>query len=339
MSKKWFVLTGLAVLALVAGLAAYVDYRVFLDTPVKVPDQGMQFTIPPGASIAGIARRLEDRQVIRSSFYLQIYARLEGLAPRIQAGEYVIAPDTTPRALLEQWVAGRVIQYGLTIVEGWTFQQMLEAVANHQKIDQSLQGLNEGEIMARLGHPGQHPEGRFFPDTYHFPAGTSDLTFLRRAYQAMETHLNQAWENRAPDLPLQTPYEALILASIIEKETGLAGERRQIAGVFIRRLKIGMPLQTDPTVIYGMGDAYEGSIRKRDLQTDTPYNTYTRRGLPPTPIALPGADSLAAAVNPAAGTALYFVARGDGGHVFSDTLQEHNRAVRKYILNRQVREQ
>lgn len=332
MSKKWSLVMGLGVLALIGGFAVYLDYRIFLDTPVEVPDQGMQFTISPGASIAGIAQRLEGQGVIRSSFYLQVYARLKGLAPRIQAGEYAISPDSTPRVMVEQWVAGRVIQYVLTIVEGWTFQQMLEAVANHEKIEQSLRGLDGSEIMARLGHPGEHPEGRFFPDTYHFPAGTRDLTFLKRAYQAMEKRLNQVWENRAPGLPLKNPYQALILASIIEKETGLASERRQIAGVFVRRLKKGMPLQTDPTVIYGMGESYEGFIRKRDLRTDTSYNTYTRRGLPPTPIALPGADSLAAAVNPAVGTALYFVARGDGGHVFSDTLREHNRAVRKYIL-------
>ena len=198
----------------------------------------------------------------------------------------------------------------------------------------TLDGVDDAELMQRLERPGQHPEGWFLPDTYHFPRGTRDIVVLRRALQAMERHLEQNWERRRPDLPLDSPYEALILASIVEKETGIPEERARIAGVFVRRLERGMRLQTDPTVIYGMGDAFDGNIRRRDLRTDTPYNTYTRGGLPPTPIALPSAEAVTAVMHPAAGEALYFVSRGDGSHVFSATLQEHNRAVRRYQLNR-----
>ncbi len=324
----------LLVAVLLVGFALYVDYRTFLETPLTVPEQGLEFQVPPGSSVAGLARDLEDRGALRSALYLRAYARLTGQASRIQAGEYTIAPGATPRTLLTQWVAGRVIQYALTVVEGWTFRQMLEAVHAHPKLRHTLEGLDAAAVMERLGQPGEHPEGRFFPDTYHFPAGTTDVEFLRRAYQAMERRLEQVWAERAADLPIKTPYEALILASIIEKETAVPEERKDVAGVFARRLRKGMRLQTDPTVIYGLGEDFDGNIRRRDLTTDTPYNTYTRQGLPPTPIALPGAGALAAAVNPASGSALYFVARGDGGHVFSDTLAEHNRAVRKYQLQR-----
>ena len=211
---------------------------------------------------------------------------------------------------------------------------MMEAVRHHPKIQQTLEGLSDAEIMDRLGHPDENPEGRFFPDTYHFPRGTTDVVFLQRAYATMARRLDEAWRQRAPDLPLKTPYQALILASIIEKETGLPEERPAIAGVFIRRLRKGMRLQTDPTVIYGLGESCDGELRRRDLRRDTPYNTYVHKGLTPTPIALPGAGSLRAAVNPAPGDALYFVATGNGGHVFSNTLKEHNRAVRKYQLRR-----
>ena len=314
--------------------AVYRDYRAFLDTPLLIPQTGVEFTLPAGESIRLTAHRLQEQGILRSSLYLQVYARLGGLAHRLKAGEYLLKPGTTPRTLLEQIVAGRVIQYPLTIVEGWTFRRLLEAVASHPKLQHTLAGLNEADIMARLGYPGQHPEGRFFPDTYYFPAGTSDVAFLKRAYAKLERHLQKAWEQRSPDLPLKTPYEALILASIIEKETALPAERWQVAGVFVRRLQKGMLLQTDPTVIYGLGDRFDGNLHKQDLLADTPYNTYTRFGLPPTPIALPGAASIAAAVAPVAGNALYFVATGEGGHVFSRTLEEHNHWVRLYQLNR-----
>ncbi len=240
----------------------------------------------------------------------------------------------TALQLLQQMVDGEVIQHTLTLVEGWSFKQVMVALRAHHAIRATLQGLTAAEIMSRLGYAGQHPEGRFFPDTYHFPKATSDIEFLRRAYSAMAERLEQEWVAREPDLPLKSAYEALILASIIEKESAVSAERAEIAGVFIRRLNKGMRLQTDPTVIYGMGEAYDGNIRRRDLRHDTPYNTYTRKGLPPTPIAMPGGEAIHAALHPASAESLYFVARGDGTHYFSATLEEHNRAVRKYQLKR-----
>lgn len=285
----------------------------------------------PGTGIGDIARELRRQPgLARPAFYLQAFVRLNGFAPRLQAGEYAIAPGATPRSLIEHIVAGRVIQHALVVVEGWTFKRLRQALAEHPKIAQTLQNVSDAEIMARLGRPGQHPEGRFFPDTYRFPSGLTDEAFLRRALAAMDRRLSEAWERRAPGLSLREPYQALILASIVEKETALPEERPAIAGVFERRLRKGMPLQTDPTVIYSLGDAFDGDLRRRDLAADTPYNTYLRKGLPPTPIALPGAESLAATVNPAAGDALYFVATGEGGHAFSATLEEHNRAVKRY---------
>ena len=319
---------------LFGGLALYAGYRHFLAQPLAIPAEGMPLVVPPGSSVANLARQLEDQGVIGSALLLQVYARLSGTATRIKTGEYLIEPGTRPAAFMEQLVEGRVIQYALTIVEGWTFRQMLAAVRGHEKLEHTLDGLDGAAIMARLGAPGEHPEGRFFPDTYYFPLGTSDLAFLKRAFKTMEAQLSRSWTSRVDDLPLRKPYEALIVASIIEKETGLNSERREIAGVFIRRLRKGMPLQTDPTVIYALGEAFDGNLRRRDLKIDSPYNTYENKGLPPTPIALPGQASLDAAVNPAPGDSLYFVADGSGGHVFSSTLQEHNRAVRRYQLNR-----
>jgi UPF0755 protein len=327
------VLVALAVVVASVGFYFYRDYRLFLDTPLTVPSAGFTFDIHRGDSITVVARRLEQDGVARSALYLQVHAHLGQLALRIKTGEYAVEAGMTPRVLLERIVAGRVVQHALTVVEGWTFQQMRTALAAHPKIEHTLAGLSDDDIMAQLGHPGLHPEGRFFPDTYHFPKGTADLAFLRRAFNALQQRLQQAWENRQPHLPLQNPEEGLILASIIEKETALPSERREIAGVFIRRLQAGMLLQTDPTVIYGLGKAFDGNLRRADLRRDTPYNTYTRRGLPPTPIALPGAESIAAAVDPALGDTLYFVAKGDGSHVFSRTLEEHNRWVRRYQLN------
>ncbi len=327
-------LLALTALALIFGPALYIihaDYRAFLDTPLGVPVGGLVLELKPGMGVADLARELRRQPgLLRSALYLQAYARLNRLALRLKVGEYAIAPGVTPRGLLEQIVAGRVIQYSLTVVEGWTFRQLRWALAEHPKLRQTLREASDAEIMARLGRPGEHPEGRFFPDTYHFPAGATDEMFLRRALAAMDHQLDEAWRRRSPDSPLTDPYQALILASIVEKETALPAERPEVAGVFARRLRRGMLLQTDPTVIYGLGDAFDGNLRRADLTRDTPYNTYTQKGLPPTPIALPGAGALAAAVNPASGDALYFVASGEGGHVFSRTLDEHNRAVRQY---------
>jgi UPF0755 protein len=289
--------------------------------------------VKPGSGIADLARELQRQPgLLRSVLYLEAHVRLNGLAPRLKAGEYAITPGLTPRALIDRIVAGRVIQYPLTVVEGWTFRQLRQALAAQPKLVQTLQGSSNAEVMARLGRAGEHPEGRFLPDTYHFPAGFTDEAFLRRALAAMDRRLAEVWSRRAPDVPLSDPYQALILASIIEKETAVPAERPDIAGVFARRLRKGMRLQTDPTVIYGLGEAFDGDLRRQDLAADTPYNTYTHNGLPPTPIALPGSDSLNAAVNPAPGDSLYFVADGQGGHVFSATLEEHNRAVRRYQL-------
>ena len=326
----------LAALILIFGPALYMvyaDYQAFLDTPLGVPAAGLMLELKPGSGIAGLARQLRQQPgLLRSALYLQAYARLHGLAPRLKAGEYALQAGDTPRLLLGRIVAGRVIQYPLTVVEGWTFRQLRQALAAHPKIVQTLGEASDAEVMARLGRPGLFPEGRFFPDTYHFPAGTTDVAFLHRALAALDQQLATVWARRATDLPLENPEQVLILASIVEKETGLPAERPQIAGVFLRRLRLGMPLQTDPTVIYGLGAAYDGNLRRRDLSTDTPYNTYTRKGLPPTPIALPSAAALAATVEPDPGEALYFVATGEGGHVFSRTLEEHNRAVRRYQL-------
>lgn len=325
----------LAALMLVLGSALYIvyaDYRAFLDTPLGPPAAGWVLEVKPGMGSGDIARELRRQPgLLRSALYLEAYARLNGLASRLKAGEYAVNPGLTPRGLLDQIVAGRVIQYPLTVVEGWTFGQLRQALAEHPKIVHTLGDASDDEIMARLGRAGQHPEGKFFPDTYHFPAGTTDAAFLKRALTTMDRQLADAWSRRAPDLPFSDPEQALVLASILEKETGLAAERPEIAGVFVRRLRKGMPLQADPTVIYGLGPAFDGDLRRQDLTTDTPYNTYTRKGLPPTPIALPSANALHAAVQPAPGDALYFVASGQGGHVFSATLEDHHRAVQQYL--------
>jgi UPF0755 protein len=254
------------------------------------------------------------------------------MACRIQSGEYELRSGLTPSRLLELLTSGKVIQHAVTLVEGRTFRQGLAALAADPVLADDLSGRTDEEIMARIGRPGEHPEGRLFPDTYYFPRGTTASDLVRRAYARMETVLQQEWEGRAPGLPMQTPYEALILASIVEKETGLSSERAQVAGVFVRRLSQGMKLQTDPTVIYGLGDTFNGNIRRFDLTGDTPYNTYVRAGLPPTPIAMPGQEAIRAVLHPAAGDSLYFVAKGDGSHAFSATLEEHNRAVRQYQL-------
>ncbi|MDH3899409.1 MAG: endolytic transglycosylase MltG, partial [Gammaproteobacteria bacterium] len=253
-------------------------------------------------------------------------------ARRLQTGEYKLMPDMTPASLLEALTSGDVIQHALVIVEGQTFHEVLETMRRSDVLQQTLGESDASDLMVRLGHAGEHPEGRFLPDTYHFPGGTTDVAFLGRAYNAMAEELAAAWDKRDEGLPFSTPYEALILASIVEKETGQADERPLIAGVFVQRLRKGMRLQTDPTVIYGMGEEYDGNIRRRDLLADTPYNTYTRNGLPPTPIAMPGRHAIDAVMHPQEDGNLYFVARGDGSHYFSRTLKVHEQAVKKFQL-------
>ena len=281
-----------------------------------------------------VARDLEAAGIIKDARYLKWYGRYTGQANRIRAGEYRLTDTLVPDDLLALLVSGKSVNYSLTLLEGWNIRQVRAAVAAHEALEQTLEGVDNEELMNLLGLPGVHAEGQFFPDTYQFTRGMSDLEFLRRAQRTLDRELATAWAQKAEDIPLNSPYEALILASIVEKETGQASERAQIAGVFARRLRKGMKLQTDPTVIYGMGERFDGNIRRKDLREDTPYNTYVHTGLPPTPIAMPGRGALQAAVNPAPGKAIYFVAKGDGTHAFSTTLAEHNAAVRKYQLKR-----
>ena len=325
-------LAAVCALGAVAAGAGLLHFHAWSEQPLHQDDAPRTIEIPRGTSVQGIAARLEAEGLLEYPLYLRIQARLQGIAARLQSGEYAVPAGMTPPELLERMARGQVIQHRFTLVEGRTFKQLRAALEANPKITNTLIGKDDGVVMEALGAPDLHPEGRFLPETYSFARGTRDVDILRRALHAMQAELEKAWSDRRDDLPLEGPEDALILASIIERETGAPEERARVAGVFIRRLEKGMRLQTDPTVIYGMGDAYDGRIRTRDLRTDTPYNTYTRHGLPPTPIAMPGTASLRAAVNPEPGEALYFVSRGDGTHVFSRTLEEHNRAVRRYIL-------
>jgi len=287
--------------------------------------------VPPGSNFTRIVRTLETAGILSGANDLLRYARLKGLANLIKAGEYEVPVGLRARELLQLLISGRVRYHQVTLVEGWTLLQALQALQAHPAITPVLDANDAAALQAAFGSTS-YPEGRVFPETYTFTRGTSDLTVLQQAQLMMQQQLDALWPDRDPNLPLATPDEALILASIIEKETGAAGERAEIAGVFIRRLQLNMRLQTDPTVIYGIGAAFDGNLTRAHLQTDTPYNTYTRNGLPPTPIALPGRASLEASLHPAAGDTLYFVARGDGSHYFSRTLAEHEQAVRQYQL-------
>jgi len=327
-------LIGFAILLLsFAGGWLAMDYKHYVSTPLPIAEPGYHHVIAAGTSLKRFSTDLHRSGILPHPFYFKWMARFAGDSQAIQAGEYLFAPGITPLQLLQQVVSGAVVQHAFTIVEGWTFAQLLEALRHDDVIAHTLDDLNPEQVMQRLGYVGQYPEGRFLPDTYHFPRNTTDVAFLQRAYQAMSDLLNTEWAQRDQDLPYETPYEALTMASIIEKETALPEERSEIAGVFVRRLKRGMRLQTDPTVIYGLGDHFDGNLRRRDLSSDSPYNTYMHSGLPPTPIALPGRASLHAALHPAAGDAIYFVSRGDGSHVFSATLEAHNKAVRRYQID------
>lgn len=288
------------------------------------------YEVRTGTSVRELARELYADGVLPDRHSLVLLALLRGDQRRIRAGEYLFESGISEWGILDKLVAGKSVTYPFLIPEGWTFKEILAAMAGAHRLQRTLTGLSPGEIMARLGHPGMNPEGRFYPDTYTYTAETTDLAILRQAFDKMQKVLAREWADRDPDLPYKTPYDALIMASIVEKETGAARERPEIAGVFINRLHQRMRLQTDPTVIYGMGDRFDGNLRKRDLHHDTPYNTYTRGGLPPTPIAMPGEAAIHASLHPAKTGALYFVSRGDGSHVFSVTLEEHNRAVAHY---------
>jgi UPF0755 protein len=314
----------------------YMQYQRFADAPITGLVQATQIDVPIGANLPVIVNLLDERGLRPGNpYFWRLLARELGVAGKLHAGEYALDAGMTPRTLLKKMAAGEVVQHRFTIVEGWTFAQLRAALAQDATLQQTLGGVDDAELMRRLGDADLLPEGAFLPETYSYVKGMNDVDVLRRAREAMKKMLAQLWPDRAADTPLKTPYEALTLASIVEKETGRAEERPQIARVFLSRLKLGMKLQTDPTVIYGMGASYNGNIRRRDLDTDTPYNTYTRAGLPPTPIALPGKAALVAVVHPAETEALYFVARGNGSHEFSATLEAHNRAVAKYQLHRQ----
>ena len=299
-------------------------------------DEAVTIDLKPGSSIRTLSKQLQSHNLLEHPDYFLAWGRLTGKATRLQAGEYIFMPGQALSELIDDMVNGRVRQYSLTLVEGWTFREFLDALAANDAIEHTLKDASYEEIMTALGFEGEHPEGRFFPDTYFIHNNTRDTALLQRAYQQMDMHLNMLWQERDDGLPLKTPYEALILASIVEKESAVAEERPVIAGVFINRLRKGMRLQTDPTVIYGLGDAYDGDIRFRDLRTDTPYNTYTRKGLTPTPIAMPGLGALKAVMHPAETESLYFVATGDGSgrHVFSSNLEDHEKAVDKYQRKR-----
>ena len=330
---------GLILLALLAAAGAlaygWIGFSRFSQSPLSVQGAGQSLDVGRGSSLKEIVAQLHAQGVTAAHpLYWRLLAEQLRVSGRLHAGEYALAPGMTPRDLLSNMAAGKVLQRNFTIVDGWTFRDLRQALTKADKLRQDGAALDDASVMEKIGAAGEMPEGRFLPETYAYVKGDSDLDILRRAHAAMSKTLDGLWAQRDKDLPLVSPYEALILASIVEKETGRADERPRIAGVFVRRLRTHMLLQTDPTVIYGMGESYAGNIHKSDLTTDTPYNTYTRPGLPPTPIALPGRPALEAALHPASGSELYFVSRGDGSHVFSSSLEEHNRNVACYQLKR-----
>lgn len=334
---RWGIGVSCLLLLAAAALAGWgwLHFQRFADAPAASGQAEARVRIERGDGFATVLRQLRAAGIDAGhDVEWRLLARQMDAAGRLKVGEYSLEPGLTPRDVLQRMRDGRVLQYRVTLVEGWNIRQLRAALAAAEPLEHETGGLDDAALMAALGQPGQHPEGRFLPETYLYQRGDSDLDVLRRAHAAMEQALAQAWASRAPDVPLKSAEEALVLASIVEKETGQARERPQIAGVFARRLRKGMLLQTDPTVIYGMGSSYVGNIRKRDLTTDTPYNTYTRAGLPPTPIAMPGRAALQAAVDPAPGDALYFVSRNDGSHVFSATYAEHSAAVDCYQRRR-----
>jgi len=304
-----------------------------LSKPVSMTEPVL-FDVSSGTAFSGVARQLETRGLVEKSLWVRIYGRLYPDQAKIKAGEYEFTDGMTAEIMLEKMVEGDTKHWSVQFIEGWAFSDMRAALASTERLEKLTAQWSDAQIMEAVGAAGEHPEGRFFPDTYLFTSNESDLDLLQRSFERMENVLAEEWEGREEGLPYDSAYEALIMASIVERETGAPHERGQVAGVFVRRLQKGMRLQTDPTVIYGMGDKYKGRIGTRDLRTHTPYNTYRINGLPPTPIALPGREAIHASLHPDSGSALYFVARGDGTHKFSDTLAEHQKAVRAFQLNR-----
>lgn len=332
--KRFLGLAGLIILfSSITLTLVYLDYKAFLQTPISTKKEVI-FTVKSGMSFSALNKKLVSENIITESRYLELLARHSKRANKIKSGEYNIMPGILPDELLNIFVSGKAVQYSMTLLEGWQIHEMLEAIKLNDVLEKKLTTHDSDKILTTLGYPESVAEGLFFPDTYHFPRGTSDVDFLKRAYERLQQVLDQEWQNRAENLPYKTAYEALIMASIVEKETGLASERAKIAGVFVRRLNKNMRLQTDPTVIYAMGRQFDGNIRKKDLKIDSPYNTYRYKGLPPSPISLVGREAIHAALHPEDGKELYFVSKGDGSHYFSETLAEHNRAVVKYQLKK-----
>lgn len=331
MMKKLRLLLWIAIIGCL-GLTAWMVY--YAKTPLNIRPDAQEITIKPNSSLKSIAKQLVAQGVLKTEWPFVLLAKVLNKAPYLQAGDYTLNKNVNPYQLLLSLNHGKSTQGAITFIEGKTFKQMRQRLSKNDAIKHTIQNLSEAEVMQLVGKGEPHAEGLFFPETFYFDRGTLDTVILKRAYEIMQIKLEKAWQTRASNLPYKSRYEALIMASIIEKETGKASEREMIAGVFINRLRIGMRLQTDPTIIYGMGDDYQGNIRRKDLMKDTPYNTYTRSGLPPTPIAMPGLASIEAALHPADTKALYFVGKGDGSHAFSNNLADHNRAVVKYQLQK-----
>lgn len=336
MIRKFLLLleTGLVLAGLGLGFA-YWQQSEALHQPLNVTQEQM-LDVPVGSTPGGLLNRLQTDGVIKDAFWLRLYWRFNLSGEALHSGEYRMTPGMDAQSLLALWQRGEVVQYSLTLVEGWNFRQVRAALGKQPKLEQTLGNLSDSELMAKIGHPDVFPEGRFFPDTYRYVRGMTDAEILKQAYKRLDDVLNEEWAKRAADAPYTDPYQALIMASLVEKETGVPQERGQIAGVFVRRLQLGMLLQTDPTVIYGLGERYNGKLTRAHLKEPTPYNTYVIAGLPPTPISLVGREAIHAALNPVAGRSLYFVARGDGSHVFSADLDAHNAAVREFQLKRRA---
>jgi UPF0755 protein len=334
--RKFFVLleTGVVLAGLLLGLAFWQQNNA-LQQPLKLAQEQL-LDVPSGSSPTGVLNRLETEGVIKDALWLRLYWRFNLAGQSLHSGEYRLTPGMDARSLLTMWQKGEVVQYSLTLVEGWNFRQVRAALGKQAKLEQTLGNLSDSEVMAKLGHPNVFPEGRFFPDTYRYVRGMTDAELLKQAYNRLDEVLEEEWDKRAADVPYVDAYQALIMASLVEKETGVPQERGQIAGVFVRRLQQGMLLQTDPTVIYGLGERYNGKITRAFLKEATPYNTYVISGLPPTPIAMVGREAIHAAMNPVSGNSLYFVARGDGSHVFSADLDAHNAAVKEFQLKRRA---
>ncbi|MFJ2694131.1 endolytic transglycosylase MltG [Pseudomonas sp. NPDC087336] len=336
MRRKFLLLleTGLVLAGLMLGASAWKIHSALVQ-PLNITQEEL-LEVPKGTTPNRTFLRMEADGVIKDAFWLRVYWRFNLPKQPLHSGEYRMTPGMTVEGLIDLWKRGEMVQYSLTLVEGWNFHQVRAALAKEEKLEQTLSGLSDSQVMDKLGHSGIFPEGRFFPDTYRFVRGMTDTELLKTAYERLDEVLAKEWSQRAADLPYSGPYQALIMASLVEKETGVPEERGQIAGVFVRRMAIGMLLQTDPTVIYGLGDRYNGKLTRAHLKEATPYNTYMISGLPPTPIAMVGREAIHAALNPVEGTSLYFVARGDGSHVFSDDLDAHNNAVREFQLKRRA---